>query len=106
MSKSRIVIVGYKPLPGKEKALAKLMETHVPVLREHGLATDRESIMMKAADGTIVEVFEWKSKEAIESAHTNAAVLKMWDAYSKVCNYVPIGELEEVTALFAEFNPL
>ena len=29
---------------------------------------------MRAADGTIVEVFEWRSAEAIQQAHNNPAV--------------------------------
>jgi len=39
----RIVLVGYKPKPGKESELEALMKTHLPILREEGLVTDRES---------------------------------------------------------------
>ena len=31
--------------------------------------TERAPIVMRAADETIVEVFEWVSREAIEGAH-------------------------------------
>lgn len=102
----RIVIVGYKPKPGKSAELIALMETHLPTLRREGLVTNRESILMVAKDGTVIEVFEWQSKEAIEKAHSNPAVLKMWDQYAKVCDYVPIGKVEEVENLFSEFTPL
>jgi hypothetical protein len=30
---------------------------------------------MRAQDGTIVEIFEWISQEAISGAHTNPAVI-------------------------------
>jgi hypothetical protein len=53
------------------------MKTHLPRLKQEGLVTDRESILMEAADGTIVEVFEWISEEAIQNAHKNPAVLQM-----------------------------
>jgi hypothetical protein len=106
MSTERICIVGYKPLPGKEKELKKLMKTHVEILRNEGLATERESIVMTSKDGTVIEVFGWKSKEAIESAHSNPKVQKMWQAYAKVCAYIPVGELEEINNLFSEFTPL
>lgn len=106
MNTERIVIVGYKPFPGKEKELEKLMKTHVEILRNEGLATERPSIMMRSKDGTIIEVFGWKSKEAIESAHINPAVQKMWQAYGKVCEYIPVGEIEEINNLFSEFTPL
>ncbi|SDT54646.1 hypothetical protein SAMN05216490_3979 [Mucilaginibacter mallensis] len=102
----RIVIVGYKPKAGKAEALKVLMQTHVQRLRQEGLATDRESILMEATDGTIVEVFEWVSAEAIQSAHTNPAVLQMWGEYAEVCDYVPVGSLAEAGNLFSDFTPV
>jgi len=101
----RIVIVAYKPKPGKETALIELMKTHLPRLKEQGLVSDRESIMMIAADDSVVEVFEWVSEEAIQNAHTNAEVLKMWGEYAEVCDYVPVGSLAEAMSLFSGFEP-
>lgn len=100
----RIVIVAYKPFPGKEEELDQLMKEHVNILRKEGLATDRESILMKSEDGTVIEVFEWVSKDAIDMAHTNTNVLKMWDDYSKVCEYIPISDIKESSELFSEFS--
>ena len=102
----RVVIAAYRPKPGKAEALRALMHTHLPRLREQGLVTDRESILMQASDGTFVEVFEWKSKQAIEAAHRNPAVLAMWDEYAQVCDYVPIGSVPEAQQLFSEFTPV
>ena len=102
----RIVIVGYRPKPGQADALKTLMASHVPRLRAEGLATAREPIIMEARDGTILEVFEWVSKEAIASAHTNPAVQSMWQEYDAVCDYVPVAEVAEVDSLFSEFTPL
>lgn len=102
----RIVIACYRPFPGKAKELEKLMKSHLPTLKGQGLVTDRVSIMMQAEDGTIIEVFEWKSKKAIEAAHTNPEVLKMWEAYNQVCEYIKPSEIKECHNLFAEFAPL
>ena len=102
----QVVIACYKPKPGKAEALKELMKTHLPRLKAEGLVTDRESIIMEAADGTILEVFEWQSAEAIQQAHTNPAVLKMWGEYGEVCDYVPIGEISEAANLFSSFKPL
>ncbi len=102
----RIVIVAYKPKPGMAAELETLAKAHVPLLRSQGLATERESIIMRAEDGTIVEVFEWVSAEAIESAHQNAAVLEMWQNYAEVCDYIPISQVSESDQLFAEFTPM
>ena len=101
-----IVIAGYKPKPGKGGALKELMKTHLPRLKAENLVTDRKSIMMEAADGTIIEVFEWLSAEAIQSAHTNPAVLEMWGEYAEVCDYVPVGSLPEADNLFSGFKPV
>lgn len=102
----RIVIVGYKPKPGKGEVLRSLARTHVQRLRAEGLVTSREGIIMEANDGTIIEVFEWKSKEAIESAHKNPAVQGLWREFSDVCDYVPVASIAEAKQLFSEFSPV
>lgn len=89
----KILIAAYKPFKGKEQELDKPMQTHVQSLRDEGLITNRESILMKSGDDSIIEVFEWVSKEAIEQAHSNPNVRKMWEEYSKVCEYVPISDI-------------
>ncbi|MBX3226128.1 MAG: hypothetical protein KIT84_28855 [Labilithrix sp.] len=102
----RIVIACYRPKPGMNDALRALMRTHVSTLRSIDLVTDRAPIMMEAKDGTIIEVFEWASSEAIEQAHGHPVVLAMWDEYAKVCDYVPASQVPESAQLFSEFTPL
>ena len=104
MSAERIVMVGYKPLPGKEAALKELMKTHVARLRKEGLVSHREPILMTSKSGTIIEIFGWKSKAAIESAHQNPVVQKMWGEFGEVCEYVSVGSIEEAGNLFSEFS--
>lgn len=101
----RIVIVGYRPKPGKAQELDALMRTHLPVLKQEGLVTDRASILMRAKDGTVIEVFEWKSEEAIQQAHTNPNVLAMWAKYELCCEYVPVGNIAECDHIFSDFTP-
>ena len=102
----RVVIACFVPRPGLEGELHDLSRSHVPRLRAEGLATDREPIIAVAADGTVVEVFEWVSDEAIATAHENAAVRAMWDEYEPVCTYLPLGELPEAAGLFSELDAL
>jgi quinol monooxygenase YgiN len=102
----RIVIAGYKPKPGKAEELRALTKDHVEILRKERLATDRAAIVMEAKDGTVIEIFEWTSKEAVESAHSNPRVLELWTRYAAVCDYVPVGTLEEASQLFSEFTPI
>jgi hypothetical protein len=102
----RVVISCYRPKPGHEEALGELMRTHVATLRSIGLVSDRRPITVRAKDGTYVEVFEWASKDAIQTAHNHPVVLKMWEAYGKVCDYIPIAQVPEAAQLFAEFTPV
>ncbi|MBK8468496.1 MAG: hypothetical protein IPL45_01540 [Actinomycetales bacterium] len=102
----RVVIACYSPKPGRESDLHELPRSHVPRLRAEGLATEREPFIAVASDGTVVEVFEWVSQEAIAAAHENASVRAMWDEYEEVCTYLPLGQLSETAGLFSEFDAL
>jgi hypothetical protein len=104
--KPRIVLVVYRPLAGKELALEKLVADHLTVLNRQNLVTDRKPILMRARDGSIIEIFEWRSAEAIQSAHSNSEVGKLWEEFGKVCNYEKPAGLEEFHNLFSEFEPL
>jgi len=101
----QIAIVGYRPKAGKTEALHQLMRKHYAVLKSQDLVTERASIIMEAKDGTIIEVFEWRSQSAIEQAHTNPVILKMWEEYAEVCDFVPVGQVEETANLFSGFKP-
>lgn len=99
-------IACYRPKPGKEGDLEQLTREHVAILRDQRLVTDRKPILGRAKDGTIVEVFEWRSQEAIDSAHGNAEVLKLWGRYSEACDYVKLADVAESRDLFASLEPI
>ena len=103
---SRIVIACYRAKAGQQDALRGLIRDHVATLRAIGLATERVPITMAAADGTILEVFEWVSADAIKAAHTHPTVLKMWEAFGAVCDYIPVAQIPEASQLFSEFTPV
>ena len=101
-----ISVACYKPLPGCEEALLELVRNHLPPLRSEHLVTDRPSIMMRTADGTIIEVFEWVSQEAIASAHQNPVVLDLWKRFESVCSYETPSTLPEFQNMFSHFEPV
>ena len=100
------VIVAYRPKPGQENALLELVRNRVPTLRKEGLVTDRVPIIMHARNGTIIEVSEWKSEDAIDAAHKNPNVLAMWNQFFEICDCVPLNTLAEANDLFAGFEPI
>jgi hypothetical protein len=61
---------------------------------------------MRAIDGTLLEVFEWESAEAVELAHKDPTVIEMWDRFSKVCEFVSLSTLKEVGEPFPHFTPV
>jgi quinol monooxygenase YgiN len=104
--KGVIVIVAYRPKPGKDKELLELVRNRVPTLRKENLVTERVPTIMRARDGTIIEVSEWKSKEAIDAAHKNPNVLAMWNQFFALCDCVPLTTLDEAKEMFAGFEPV
>ncbi|HEX7159412.1 MAG TPA: hypothetical protein VF214_10380 [Edaphobacter sp.] len=101
-----ISIACYKPRAGCEQALLNLVRNHLPPLRAEGLVTDRPSIVMRTSNGTIVEVFEWVSQEAIAGAHNNPVVIELWKRFEAVCTYEIPFNIPEFQEMFAHFEPV
>lgn len=102
----RFVIATFRPKPGREAALLAVVRRHWSVLAAEGLVTERPPYAMQAEDGTVVEVFEWRSGDAIDQAHRNPAVQALWAEFEAACDYVPLAALPEAERPFAEFRPL
>ncbi len=102
----RVVIASFRPKPGQQDALRAVVREHVPILRRLGLATIRPAYAVRAADGSVVEVFEWMSPAAIEAAHSHPEVLALWERFAAACDYISLNELAEAQHPFAEFQPL
>lgn len=102
----QMVIVVYRPKPGREAELLELVRGHVPALRAEGMATERPPLVMRAADGCIVEIFEWTSAEAVEGAHHSPNVMAMWGRFAEVCDYETLANLPEARRMFSPFDPV
>ena len=100
----RFVIVAYTPKSGRDQELLAAVKKHLQVLRAEQLVTERPACVMRAGDGTLVEIFEWRSAEAIHQAHGNPAVQALWAEFGSVCDYTPLGKLAESQQMFAEFE--
>jgi hypothetical protein len=101
-----LVICSYRPLPGHEDEARMLMAGHVPLLREHGLITDRPVVQGVAKDGELVEIFEWESLEKSSGAAAIAEIGEHWKAMSEVMEFVPMAQLTECQHAFAHFMPV
>ncbi len=102
----RFVIVAYKPKPQMEGPLLSAVKKHIQVLRAENLVSDKAAYVMRAGDGTLVEVFEWRDAAAIEAAHKSPAVLALWGEFGAACDFVPLTSLPEAQQMFAEFDAI
>jgi quinol monooxygenase YgiN len=101
-----ISIACYQPRPGREEELLELVRHHMEPLRNQGLVTGRTPIVMRTKSGTIVEVFEWVSEEAIAGAHSNPVVLDLWKKFEAVCWYETPSNIPEFQNMFSSFEPV
>ena len=104
--KPEIVFAIYKPHENKENELKNLIAKHVPILKSNNLITDRHSILLQSNNGIYFEIFEWKSNHAVEEAHGNLEVQKLWDEMEKVCDFTTLESVEEVKEYFPQFRPI
>ena len=102
----RFVVAAFRPKAGRQEALRTVVARHRQVLQAEQLVTDRPPYAMQAADGTIVEIFEWRSADAIAEAHRNPAVQALWAEFDAHCDYLPLADLAESKHPFAEFESL
>jgi len=94
----------YRPHPGKEAELLEVVRRHVPTLRSEGLATDHPALLLKAADGALLEIASWKSEEHSRSAHGNEVVQQLWALFAACCDFRSLKDLAEAQKMFAHFE--
>lgn len=106
MSQAIVYVAVFKPHPGKEAELLDLVRRHVPTLRREGLATEHPVLLLKAADGSLIEIASWKSESASRSAPGNSAVMELWHAFARCCDFQKLKNLAEAQKEFAHFERL
>jgi quinol monooxygenase YgiN len=106
MNRAVTYVAVYKPHPGKEAELLELVKRHVPALRREGLATDHPVLLLKASDGSILEIASWQSEDSARSAHANPQVMVLWNAFAACCDFQPLKNLAEAQKEFAHFERL
>lgn len=103
---AQIVIATYRPHDGNDEALQALIRKHLPTLRKYELATDRPSMLLRAADGTYLEIFEWVSEESAGLAHEHPAIAKIWEGMGALGDMPALGQLAESKQTFPHFEPV
>lgn len=105
--RTETVIAAYRPKPGKDQALRKLIREHRRKLHEAHLITSRPSIVLRArSDGTLLEIFEWISAKAADEAHQHPSIRAMWNKLAQVADFVPLSTVQEASKAFSHFEAL
>lgn len=98
-----VVLAVYRPKPGKDAEVRAIIADHVPTLRACGLATARPVLLLQAADGAYVEIFEWVPGGA-EKAHQDPRVMAMWGRFAEVCDFLPLNTVPGTERPFGHFR--
>jgi hypothetical protein len=101
---SQFAIACYRPKPGMDEALLDVVRTHYETLRAAGFVSEKPPYLMRAKDGTLIEVFEWKSVEAKELAHKDPSVGQLWGRFSACADFPPLTEIAEAQQRFVNFE--
>ena len=91
----RIAVVCYRAKSGMHEALHALCAAHYARLYVLGFVTRRLPVFMTARDGSVVQVLEWKSQQAIDAAANHRSVLELRQQYAAVSELVPLTALPE-----------
>lgn len=100
-----ITMALYQPHEGKEEQLSEVLKKHIKTLEAENLITSREPIRARAGDGTVIEIFEWKSEQAKDAAHESPAVMKVWNDIMEIADIKSLSSLEEANHPFPNFSP-
>ena len=105
--RTETVIAAYRPKPGKEDALRKLMREHRRALADAQLVTPKQPMILRArSDGTLLEIFEWASAKAADEAHRHAPIREMWNKLAAVADFVALSDIAEAGKAFSDFEAL
>ncbi|GLX70344.1 hypothetical protein [Paenibacillus glycanilyticus] len=106
MSDKNIAFALYRPHAGKEKELHAIVKEHGPALIQEGLITELPVLKLEAEDGTVIEIFEWKSEESMHQAHKSPVIWPIWERMMEVAEMTGLGSLKEAGHPFPNFKRL
>ena len=101
-----ISIAAFRPKPGKDAELIRVIDDRLPLLRRLGLASDRAEVRCRSKDGVVITISEWTSQEAIDRAHKTPEVLALWGRFAACCEWLKLDSIAECREDFATFEAI
>jgi quinol monooxygenase YgiN len=86
------VAATYRMPKAAERKFRALLKAHWPTLRKLKLAGPAKPLILRSEEKgrvTFIEIFDWASAAAIDTAHRTPAVAAVWDNMGGLCR--PLG---------------
>ena len=100
------VICVYRPKKVEGDEFKKSLDEHLDVLDRGGYLASRQHLVLQSEkDGTVLELLEWKSRDAAGRAHNDPNVQKIWGQLSEVAELISLNDLAEAEETFPHFAP-
>jgi len=102
---AEFVICVYRPKSKGDPLFREALEEHLDVLDQGGYLASRQHLVMESEkDGAILELLEWKSKEAAGHAHNDPNVQAVWGKLSESAELLALKDLSEAGETFPHFR--
>jgi hypothetical protein len=101
-----IALILYSPRKGRKQELIEMLQHNIPVMRKLGLVTDREQILAGTKDGSIIQIFEWKSQDSQEQAMAHPVVQEMWLKAGNISEFQKPAAVAEFNEVFSMFKTI
>ncbi|MBL7878115.1 MAG: hypothetical protein JNL53_20785 [Cyclobacteriaceae bacterium] len=102
----RIFLIIYKPHKGKEQELLSTVKSGYAPMISGGYVTDRAPILMRATNGSLLLIFEWKQQDSQDKAQADPAIQEQWMRVSKLSEFEKPESLKEFRDVFPEFESI
>ena len=98
-------IVAYRAREGSERKLLSLIRRHAPLLKSLG-GISEASFLMKSVDGSIIEVFEWRSMAAKKKAMQSPELWELWNEIELHGTKVKLSSVPECREVISNFRSI
>ena len=103
---TRISVAAYRPRPGMERELLDMFEAEFASLRAGGHVTDRRVPICRTERGEYLAILEWSSDHAVDDAHRDPDVLRVWARKAEAAEYLAPRDLAGSDVPFVSYTKL
>jgi hypothetical protein len=100
---TELALAAYRPRPEREDDFLVFLHEELALLRRRGHVTERRAPVVRAPKGELLVVLEWSTDHAVDDAHADPDVLKVWDRKAELAEYIAPAALSGSDIPFARW---